>query len=163
LILHKSLISGHSHTPFSEDHDACFINLSLNNISLWINGCCYYLWISHVSKNCLWISILWLVPPYIKYRINLWLIIPVMIIKWFSELTKILMWCSFASNLCFSFSHIFWAIPSWAPSICAMWTYYWLRLVMVLWLTTDSAATKPRASCGRAHKVELLGTRWYRG
>jgi hypothetical protein len=48
LILLKSLISGHSHTPFSEDHDACFINLCLNDISMWINGCCYYLWISHV-------------------------------------------------------------------------------------------------------------------
>jgi hypothetical protein len=38
-----------------------------------------------------------------------------------------------------------------------------LRLVMVLWLATDGAATKPRASCGRAHMVELLGTRWYHG
>jgi hypothetical protein len=29
---------------------------------------------------------------------------------------KILMWCSFANNLCLNFSHIFWAIFSWAPS-----------------------------------------------
>jgi hypothetical protein len=78
--LPKSLISGHSHTPFCEDHDACFINLSLSGISMWINGCCCYLWISHVSKS-LSISILWLVPPHIKYCINLWLIVPVMIIK----------------------------------------------------------------------------------
>jgi hypothetical protein len=72
LILLKSLISDHSHTPFSEDHDACFINLSLNDISMWINGCCCYLWISHVSKS-LSISISWLIPPRIKYRIDLWL------------------------------------------------------------------------------------------
>jgi hypothetical protein len=39
---------------------------------------------------------------------------------------------------------------------------HWLRLVMVLWLTTDGAATRPRAYYG-AHMVELLGTRWYRG
>jgi hypothetical protein len=44
------------------------------------------------------------------------------------------MWCSFANNLCFNFSHIFWAILSWAPSICAMWFSHWLCLVMVLWL-----------------------------
>jgi hypothetical protein len=36
---------------------------------MWINGCCYYLWISHVSKS-LSTSISWLVPPHIKYRIN---------------------------------------------------------------------------------------------
>jgi hypothetical protein len=35
--------------------------------------------------------------------------------------------------------------------------------VMVLWLVIYDAATKPRASCGRAHKVVLLGTRRYRG
>jgi hypothetical protein len=46
------------------------------------------------------------------------------------------MWCSFTSNLCFNSGHIliFWAILSWAPSICAMWISHWLRLVMVLWL-----------------------------
>jgi hypothetical protein len=38
---------------------------------MWINGCCCYLWISHVSKS-LSISISWLVLPRIKYRINLW-------------------------------------------------------------------------------------------
>jgi hypothetical protein len=90
LICLKSLISGHSHTPFSEGHDACFINLSLNGISIWFNGfdCCP--WFSHVSKSSS-ILISWLVPPHIKYRIDLWLIIPMMIIKWFSELKKILM------------------------------------------------------------------------
>ena len=35
--------------------------------------------------------------------------------------------------------------------------------VMVLWLTFYGAMTKLRASCGRAHKVVLLGTRWYQG
>jgi hypothetical protein len=92
------------------------------------------------------------------------LIISMLIIKWFSGLKKILMWCSFVSNLCFNSGHIliFWAILSWAPSICAMWISHWLRLVMVLWLTTDGAATRPRAYYG-AHMVELLGTRWYRG
>jgi hypothetical protein len=70
LICLKSLIFGHSHTPFSEGHDACFINLSLNGISMWSNGCCCYLWISHVSKS-LSILISWLVPPPIRYRINL--------------------------------------------------------------------------------------------
>jgi hypothetical protein len=46
------------------------------------------------------------------------------------------MWCSFANNPCFNSGHIliFWAILSWAPSICAMWISHWLRLVMVLWL-----------------------------
>jgi hypothetical protein len=64
------------------------------------------------------------------------------------------MWCSFASNLCFNSDHIliFWVILSWAPSICAMWISYWLRLVMMSWLTTDGAATKPRAYYG-AHMV----------
>jgi hypothetical protein len=70
------------------------------------------------------------------------------------------MWCSFANNLCFNSGHIliFWAILSWAPSICVMWISHWLRLVMVSWLTTDGAATKPRVYYG-AHMVELLGTR----
>jgi hypothetical protein len=27
-------------TPFSEDHDICFIKLSLNGIPMWINGLC---------------------------------------------------------------------------------------------------------------------------
>jgi hypothetical protein len=44
------------------------------------------------------------------------------------------MWCSFANNPCFDFSHIFWVVLSWAPSIYAMLNSRWLRLVMVLWL-----------------------------
>jgi hypothetical protein len=42
----------------------------------------------------------------------------------------------FVSNPCFNSGRIliFWAILSWAPSICAMWISHWLRLVMVLWL-----------------------------
>jgi hypothetical protein len=35
--------------------------------------------------------------------------------------------------------------------------------VMVLQLVIYCVATKPRASCGRAHKVLLLGTCKYRG
>jgi hypothetical protein len=37
--------------PFSEGHDTCFINLSLNGVSIWFNGfdCCP--WFSHVSKS----------------------------------------------------------------------------------------------------------------
>jgi hypothetical protein len=35
--------------------------------------------------------------------------------------------------------------------------------VMVLRLVIYDAVTKPRASCGRVHKVVLLGTRRYRG
>jgi hypothetical protein len=64
------------------------------------------------------------------------------------------MWCSFANNLYFNSGHIhiFWAILSWAPSVCAMWISYWLRLVRMSWLTTDGAATKPRAYYG-AHMV----------
>jgi hypothetical protein len=44
--------------------------------------------------------------------------------------------CSFAKNLCFNSGYIliFWAILSWALSICAMWISHWLRLVMVSWL-----------------------------
>jgi hypothetical protein len=74
--LPKSLISDHSHT-----HSLRIMTMFyLNTVSMWINECCYYLWISHVSKS-LSISISWLVPPHIKYRINLWLIIPVRIIN----------------------------------------------------------------------------------
>jgi hypothetical protein len=52
------------------------------------------------------------------------------------ESKKILIWCSLASNHCFNSGHIliFWAIFSWAPSVCVMWISYWLRLVRVLWL-----------------------------
>jgi hypothetical protein len=45
------------------------------------------------------------------------------------------------------------------PLLCILFSMYcltvsrrishWLRLVMMLWLTTDGAMTKPRASCGR--------------
>jgi hypothetical protein len=76
----KYFISDYSHTPFSEDHDVVYQFLSLNDISMWINGCCCYLWISHVSKS-LSILISWLVPPHIKYCINLWLMISMMIKK----------------------------------------------------------------------------------
>jgi hypothetical protein len=73
LILPKSLNSGRSHTPFSEDHDACFINSSLNGISMWINGfrCCP--WFSHVSKSStIYFLISWSVHPHIKSRANIW-------------------------------------------------------------------------------------------
>jgi hypothetical protein len=41
LILPKSLISDHSHTPFSEDYDAVLSILSLSSGSIWFNGLCY--------------------------------------------------------------------------------------------------------------------------
>jgi hypothetical protein len=164
LISPKSLISDHSHTPFAEDHDVVLSILSLSSGSNWFNGLCCWLKFSHVSKSSS-ILISWLVPPHIEYRINLWLIIPVMIKKGSLSWRKFSCDALLASNLCFNSGHIliFRAILSWAPSICAMWIPYWLRLVMMSWLMTNGAATKPRASCGRAHMVELLGTRWYRG
>jgi hypothetical protein len=150
--------------PFSEDHDACFINLSLNGISMWINGCCCYIWISHVSKS-LSILISWSVHPHIKSRANIWsdnLHVDHKVVLWVEEkfscdalLPKI--YVSTPVMILF-----FWAILSWAPSNYAKWIFHWLRLVIVSWLTTDGAATKPRAYYG-AHMVELLGTRWYRG
>jgi hypothetical protein len=83
------------------------------------------------------------------------LIISMLIIKWFSELKKILMWCSFANNLCLNFSHIFWAIFSWAPSNLShinfslvmfgngvMTNDWWCRdeTESLLWCTHGSAA-----------------------
>jgi hypothetical protein len=147
---------------------------------LWGSWRCF---IDSISKRCIhlvqWIMLLslvlsclsklpilisWFVPPHIHSHINLWpdnLRINHKIILWVEEFS-----CDalFASNLCFNSGHIiiFWAILSWAPSICAMWISYWLRLVMASWLMTDGAATKPRAYYG-AHMVGLLGTRWYRG
>jgi hypothetical protein len=62
---------------------------------MWINEFCCYLGISHVSKS-LSISISWLVPPHIKYRIDLWLIILVMIIKivlWDEEISHVMLFC----------------------------------------------------------------------
>jgi hypothetical protein len=40
----------------------------------------------------------------------------------------------FDSNLCFNSGHIliFWAIFSWAPSICVTWISHWLCLVIVI-------------------------------
>jgi hypothetical protein len=49
--LPKSLISGHSHTPFSEDHDTVLLTLSINSVFLWFCGfyCCH--WISRVFEK----------------------------------------------------------------------------------------------------------------
>jgi hypothetical protein len=95
LILPKSLISGHSHTPFSEDHDTCFINLSLKGISMWINGCCCYLWISHVAKSSL-IMISWVLHSRIPSRTNLWpgtLRIDHKIVLWVEENSHVMLFC----------------------------------------------------------------------
>ena len=47
---------------------------------------------------------------------------------------------------------------------CATWKFFWVVCsVMVPRLAIYGAVTKPRASYGRAHKVVLLGTHWYRG
>jgi hypothetical protein len=66
LICLKSLISGHSHTPFSEDHDSV---LSKQCIPLvrWIMMLSLVL--SCLSKLPILIS--WLVPSHIKSRTNL--------------------------------------------------------------------------------------------
>ena len=38
--LPKYLISGHFHTPFSEDHYVVLEILSLSSVSIWFNGLC---------------------------------------------------------------------------------------------------------------------------
>ena len=49
-----------------------------------------------------------------------------------------------------------------ARSTYVMWDFTLVEgSVMVSWLVINGAVTKPRASCGRAHKVVLLGTCWY--
>jgi hypothetical protein len=48
----KSLIFGHSHTPFSENHDVVLLTLSINSVSIWFNGFCCCLQFSHVSASC---------------------------------------------------------------------------------------------------------------
>jgi hypothetical protein len=148
---------------FFEDHDVVLPILSIDSVSIWFNGCCCSLWISHVSKS--WsVSISWLVPPHIKYHTSVLpdnLHVDHKIVLKVEENSHVLLFLPTVP--CFNFIGMFWAVFSWAPSICAMWISHWLCLVMVLWLTTDGVATKPRASCGRAHKVELLGTRWYHG
>jgi hypothetical protein len=72
LILPKSLISGHSHAPFSEDHDTV--------LSIFISKWCIHrvqwimllsLFLSCLSKLPILIS--WLVPPHIKSLTSLWL------------------------------------------------------------------------------------------
>jgi hypothetical protein len=157
LILPKSLVSGHSHTPFSEDHDAALSILSLNSVSIWFNELCWLtLVLSCLSK--LSILIPWLVPSHIKSRTNLH--VDHKIVLWVEENSHVMLFCQQSLLQLRSHSY-FWAILLWAPSIYVMWISYWLRLVMVLWLTTDGAMTKPRPYYG-AHMVGLLGTRWYR-
>jgi hypothetical protein len=62
---------------------------------MWINECCCYLWISHVSKS-LSISISWLVPPHIKSRTNLWPDNPRddhKIVLWVEENSHVMFFC----------------------------------------------------------------------
>jgi hypothetical protein len=67
LILPKSLISGHSHTPFSEDHDDVLSKQCIPLVQ-WIM--LLSLVLSCLSKLPILIS--WLVPSHIKSRTNLW-------------------------------------------------------------------------------------------
>jgi hypothetical protein len=172
------------YNPFSSIGCWSYLNLSiLVDLMLFLQESWRY-FIDSISKQCIhlvqWIMLLtlvlsclgklpilisWLVPPHIKYRIDLWLIIPVMIIKivlWDEENSHVMLFCQQSLLQLWSYFFICWAILSWAPSNYAKWIFHWLRLVMVSWLTTDGAATKPRAYYG-AHMVELLSTRWYRG
>ena len=49
------------------------------------------------------------------------------------------------------------------PNLCHLKLHLFVCLIMVLRLAFYGVVMKLRASCGRAHKVVLLGTRWYRG
>jgi hypothetical protein len=99
--------------------------LSPNGVSIEFNGLCCCLYFSHVSASCQSWSHGWFLLISNLLRVSD-LIISVMIIKEYVELKKILMYCSFAKNLCFNSCHdlISRAILSRAPSICAMWISY---------------------------------------
>jgi hypothetical protein len=58
------------------------------------------------------------------------------------------------------YSSLVWCF-SLQPNLCHLKFHLFVCLIMVLRLAFYGAMTKPRASCGRAHKVVLLGTRWY--
>jgi sensor c-di-GMP phosphodiesterase-like protein len=131
---------------------------------MWINGFCCCPWISCVSKSSTIFLISCSVHPHIKSRASL---LPDNLRgdhDKFAELKSshamlFLSAASASTPITFLFSapyshglHLF--MPHGFVIGC---------VVMVLWLTTYGAATKPRASCGRAHMVELLSTRWYHG
>jgi hypothetical protein len=69
--------------------------LSLNDISKWINGCCCYLWFSHVSTSSS-ILISWLVRPHIKSRANIWsdnLHVDHQMVLWVKENSHVMLFC----------------------------------------------------------------------
>jgi hypothetical protein len=122
---------------------------------------------SHVSlKAQQSILISWLVPPHIKFRTSL---LPNNlhgdheIVLRVEENSYSLLLCQQIYVSTPTMFLFFRAILSRAPSIYVPWISHWLRSVMVLGIMANGAATKPRASYGCTHKVELLGTRWYHG
>jgi hypothetical protein len=161
------------------------LNLSFMVILIPLLQGSWHYFIDFISKQCIqlvqWILLLslvlsclsklsilisWLLPHHIPSYTNLWpdnLCDDHKRVYGIEEDSHVLLVLS--TILCFNSCHdlIFWAILSRAPSIYATWISCWLCLLMVLWLTADGATTKPRASCGCTHKVELLDTRWYRG
>ena len=100
----------------------------------------------------------------IKSHANLWsdnLHVDHKIILWVEENSHVMLFCQ--QSLLQLRSHSYFLSHTLMGSIYLCYVDFLLvTLVMVLWLTTDGAATKPRAYYG-AHMVELLGTRWYRG
>jgi hypothetical protein len=102
--------------------------------------------------------------PHIYYHINLWpdnLCVNHKIILWVEENSHAVLFCQ--QSLLQLRPHSYFLSHTIMGSIylCNV-DFLLVTLVMVLWLTTDGAATKPRAYYG-AHMVELLGMRGYRG
>jgi hypothetical protein len=95
LILPKSLISGQTHTPFSEEHDVVLSILSINSESIWFNGflllslvlSCLYKFINLIS---------WLFRSHIKYHTSLLpdnLHVDHKIILWVEENSHVMLFC----------------------------------------------------------------------
>jgi hypothetical protein len=145
---------------FFEDHDAVLSILSLSVVS--IGSMDYVVDFSSLMSQQVANLNLMVGSPHIHSRINLWpdnLCVNHKMILWVEENSHVMLFCqqSLLQLQSHFLSHIL------MGSIYFItWIYRWLRLVMILWLTIDGAATKPRAYYG-AHMVELLGTRWYRG
>jgi hypothetical protein len=163
LILPKSLNSSHSHNPFPRIM-TCFIK--------------FYLWTVYPFSSMDFIVVLGSLMSLKAYQSwshgrfilisNLMLVscqLIFMVIMTSSWSWRVIMWCSFCQQPLLQLrSHSYFLSHTFMGSIYLCLVHSrWLRLVMVLWLMTNGAATKPRASCGRAHMFELLGTRWYRG
>jgi hypothetical protein len=79
----------------SRHHVVVLSTLSLNDISIWFNGCWCCLWFSDVSKSSS-ILISWLVPPHIKYHTSLLpdnLRVNHKIILWVEENSHVMLFC----------------------------------------------------------------------